>query len=284
MSNPQQNITFETLSFAFNRAFRHGFSKEKFLTAFLGLAASSLFFILFYSSSCEMGPWAKLGFHFIPFFLSFLFLFPVGVVLIRLYYNEIKGSAASFFTILSDSAAILAGTVYVILPLFLGFLALWIASGFFFLFQELPYIGPIVEIFLSPFRFVLHFSMLLLALSSFATLHFVAPLAALNGTFDYSLLRFLFNRFKNAFFENFCFFALSLLILALPFALLMLAFSMTDPLSSLCHHSFQSVLKYFFLSLPLSALLSPAVVVFFNFSAESQRLLKILFGPVKNIP
>jgi hypothetical protein len=54
----------------------------------------------------------------------------------------------------------------------------------------------------------------------------------------------------------------------------MLAAVLTGSLCLDCQNSLQTVLKWFFIMLPFTAFLTPAVIFFFNFAAESHVLMQ----------
>ena len=68
------------------------------------------------------------------------------------------------------------------------------------------------------------------------------------------------------------------LIATFPFlfflGLLILAAVLTGALCYACVNPFHTVLQWFFIMIPFTAILSPAVVFFFNFSAEAHVLIQ----------
>ena len=68
-----------------------------------------------------------------------------------------------------------------------------------------------------------------------------------------------------------------ILIALLPLALSLLYFVgclLTGSLCLDCHNSLQTILKWFFIMLPFTAFLTPAVIFFFNFAAEAHVLMQ----------
>jgi hypothetical protein len=145
--------------------------------------------------------------------------------------------------------------------------------GVFFLFKEIPLIGPFFNIVFVFGPFLLIFCSLLLCLANLCLLFFIAPAAAFQSIRKLEFLRriWTFLRAKP-------FLSLALLFIgALPGLLiggvLSLAAVLTNVSFSLEGPSFALALEWFFVMLPFAALLSPAIVFFFQFAGETYPYL-----------
>ena len=75
-------------------------------------------------------------------------------------------------------------------------------------------------------------------------------------------------------FANFVLIVIALLPLALIASLLIIAAVLTGSMCPDCHNSIQTVVKWFFIMIPFTAFLAPAVIFFFNFAAEAHALMQ----------
>ena len=83
-------MDFQTLSMIFNRALILTFSKKKLFFAFCLLALSGLLVVFFRGLSLHAGSLIKLSLTFLPIFICTGILLSMGILLIRIYHDEIK--------------------------------------------------------------------------------------------------------------------------------------------------------------------------------------------------
>src|SRR5690606_7011375 len=124
--------------FAFNRASNHTFCQSKLLFTFLVLAGCGLLVVFFRGLALHAGQWVLLSLTFLPIFLSAGVLFAMGILLIRVYHDEIKKRDFSYLEIVGKSWEILVGASYLSVPIILGYLVLWMVMGVFYLLREIP--------------------------------------------------------------------------------------------------------------------------------------------------
>ena len=83
-------MDFQAFSFIFNRALAFTFSKKKLLFVFCILALSGLLVVFFRGFALHAGQWVQLSLTFLPIFICTGILLSMGILLIRIYHDEIK--------------------------------------------------------------------------------------------------------------------------------------------------------------------------------------------------
>jgi len=195
------------------------------------------------------------------------------VFLIRLYARERKGLIAKAGSFLAGSAEIAMETSYLSVAPVLAYIFLWIVLGLFFLLKEIPLIGPFFNVVLAFGPFLLIVCSLLLCLLSISLLFFAAPTAALRAAKRIQLAQQIWHIVRERPTAAMALFLVGLTPGLAMGGLLTLAAVITNTTFSLREPSILLALEWFFVLFPFSALLSPAIVFFFNFAAESHYLL-----------
>lgn len=267
-------MTFLEIEKSFNRAFSRSFSKKKVLLLFPIVALCGLVLVFCRALSFNASRWVQLSLTFLPIFLCFGLLLCAGIVLMRIYYREIKGLHIKYREILVDSASLLVNVTYLSLPFILTYLVLWITLGIFYLLKELPVVGQFISIILSFAPFLLVCSSLVLSIFSLILLFFATPHIALKEHLHLLLFKDVFNRLKGDLFCNLVLLIIALCPILLVVGILSLSAVMTGYHFTINTSSLAIALQWFFIMLPFSALLTPVVIFFFNFSMESYGLVK----------
>lgn len=267
-------MDFQTFSFIFNRALAFTFSKKKFLFVFFLLVLSGLLVVFFRGLALHAGQWVQLSLTFLPIFICSGILLSMGILLIRMYHDEVKQRDINFWDTLSRSWEVVIGASYFALPIIFSYLLLWMLMGIFVLLQDIPLFGEFFGTVLSFAPFLINLGTLVLCLLALAILFFVAPLIALRGLERGAVFQMAVKRLEHDPFANFVLILIALLPLALIASLLMIAAVLTGSMCPDCHHSIQTVLKWFFIMIPFTAFLAPAVIFFFNFAAEAHALMQ----------
>lgn len=267
-------MNFSSLSFMFNRALSYTFSKRKCLIVFCILVLSGLLVVFFRGLALNAGNWVRLSLTFLPIFLCTGILLSMGIFLIRIYHDEVKHLEVNYLNTLSRSVEVMVGSSYFTVPIILSYLLLWILLGVFVLLSEFPGIGEFFSVILSFAPFLIHLGTLVLCVLSLALLFIMAPIVALKGlnreiVFQATMKRLEYNPFGNLLLG-----ALALLPLVFVSILLTIAASLTGSICIECHSTLQTVLKWFFIMVPFTACLTPAVIFFFNFAAEAHVLMQ----------
>lgn len=258
----------------FNRALSYTFSKRKCLIVFCILVLSGLLVVFFRGLALNAGNWVRLSLTFLPIFLCTGILLSMGIFLIRIYHDEVKHREVNYLNTLSRSVEVMIGSSYFTVPIILSYLLLWILLGLFVLLSEFPGIGEFFSVILSFAPFLIHLGTLMLCVLSLAMLFIIAPILALKGlnreiVFQATVKRLGYNPFGNLLLG-----ALALLPLVLVSVLLTIAAILTGSVCIECSSTLQTVLKWFFIMVPFTACLTPAVIFFFNFAAEAHVLMQ----------
>jgi hypothetical protein len=193
-----------------------------------------------------------------------------------MYGQQAKGLARGMERLFAGSMDIAINTSYLSFPPLLAYLCVWIFLGLFFLLKEIPLIGPFFNVIFAFGPFLLIVCSLLLCLLNFCLLFFLAPAAAKLSVRDFRGIEFIQRIWKSVRSKPFLSLALFMLgILPGLFmgAVLSVAAMLTNVSFALEGSSFALALEWFFVMLPFCALLSPAVVFFFQFAAESHQSL-----------
>ncbi len=270
-------MTWKDVEFIFNRALTFSFSKKKCCFLFPVLAFCGLIAAFCRTLAACSGEWVSMSLTFLPMFVSTAVLIAAGIVCIRIYHHEVKGLPVSLRKIVRESGGIMMEISSLAIPLVLTYLALWMMLGLFYLMKIIPGIGVILQVILSFGPFVLVLGLLVLSFLSLVMLFFVTPVAALQSKFN------TISEWKQRFFENaFTYSALFILGLFPVIAivgLLSLAAVIAGASFVEATQALSIGFAWFFIMIPFCAMLTPAVLFFFNFSAESyvfiQRKLRI---------
>lgn len=262
------------IQFIFERALQRTFCKKKLLVVSVILLLCGLLVVFFRGIALHTGKWIAMSLTFLPILLCAGVMLSTGVFLVRLYHDEIKKRQISYRSIVSNSWDTVIGTAYLCIPIILCYLLLWMFLGIFVLLNEIPGIGKFFSVVLAFAPFLLNLGSLTLCVLSLSMLFFVAPAVALKGLNRIQLSQLLTRRLQNNVFFNLMLAAIAVLPLLLLFGFLSLAAAITDATCHTCDTPVYTVLQWFFVMIPFMMLLSPAVIFFFNFAAESHVLLQ----------
>jgi hypothetical protein len=259
---------------AFNRAVFLSFSRKKLALTFPVLVFCGILSVFCRALAYDASEWIAFSFAFLPIFLSSGILLALGSLLARIHYHEAKSLSLSFRRLIGGSLDLMIGTSYLSVPPILVYLLLWIVLGLFFLLKEIPGVGDFFSVVLSFGPFLLILGSLLLCLFNVGMLFFVAPAAALQSIKRGSLAKRVFDALKTRAFSAIALFFIAIIPTLFVAALLSAAAMLTNVSFSISERSLSVAMEWFFIMLPFAAVLSPAVVFFFNFAAESFALLQ----------
>lgn len=238
------------------------------------LVLSGLLVVFFRGLALNASHWVKLSLTFLPIFLCTGILLSMGIMLIRIYHDEIKHKEINYLEILSKSWEVIIGSSYFAVPIIICYLLLWILLGLFVLLSDIPTVGDFFSVILSFAPFLIHLLTLLLCLISIVILFIVAPIIALKGLNRGMVFQVAVKRLESNPFGNMLLGFIAILPLVLISALLTIAAILTGSECLECNTSLQTVLKWFFIMVPFTACLTPAIIFFFNFAAESHVLMQ----------
>ena len=262
-------MNWNDIEFSFNRALRMSFSIKKLLLVFVMLCICGFGLLLCKSLGLQTQDWLMLNWNFLPFFAIGVLGLSLGVLLIRLYHDEIKEKKMDYQKTFSLSKRVMVEIAYLGMPLIIGYLALWTILGLFYLIKALPKIGWALGAFLSFGPFLLFLSMVSLAILFLILFFFLTPIVALRDCLPKEWIKCMLNRMSKSLFTNFVLFIISVIPVGCILGLLMISLSMTHAF----YVSSDNPLDLVLIMLPVSVLLAPGVVFFFQFAAESHILM-----------
>lgn len=268
-------MNIEEINFAFNRAFFGSFAPKKNLFVFGILALCGVLVVFFRGLSVNAGGWLLLSLTFLPIFLTGGILLSLGVMLIRIYHDEIKGKEVRYKSIFAKSWEVILGASYFTIPIILIYLVMWMLLGIFVMLAEIPMIGAIFSSILSFGPFLINLASLFLCVANVGFLFFVAPAIALKGINGLQLSKWLTKRLTEDPFCN----IMSALIGLIPVAFISILLLTAAYLSGFMNEQgFDSasytMTRWFFMMIPFVFVLSPAIIFFFNFAAEVHVKMK----------
>jgi hypothetical protein len=249
------------------------FCRKKLLFVSSILLLCGLLVVFFRGLSLDANKWMVMSFTFLPIFLCAGVLLSTGIMLIRIYHDEVKGKNVFYRQILSKSWELIIGASYFSIPIILCYLLLWMLLGIFLLLQEIPGLGEFFGVVLSFGPFLINLGSLILCVLSVSMLFFLAPILALRGFNRTIVSHVLVKRIQKDFFSNILLAIIATFPLLFFAGLFSLSAFLTDSICLTCHTPLHTVLQWFFIMIPFSAFLSPSVIFFFNFAAESHVLL-----------
>lgn len=263
-------MTLSEIQQIFNRALIHTFSKKKIFFVSMILACCGLLVVFFRGLAIDASHWVGMSLTFVPLFLCMGVLLALGIFLIRIYHDEVKHREVSYRMILDRSWETITAAAYFAIPVILCYLVLWMTLGVFVLLKEIPGAGDFFGAILAFAPFLLNLGALLLTIASLLLLYFFSPLMALKGTNRMQLASALVKRMGSDVFYNALLGTIAVFPLLMCFVVLSAAAFLTGSIySTTSQSSILLIIQWFFIMLPFVALLSPAVIFFFNFAAEA---------------
>lgn len=260
------------LSFIFDRALSKTIEKKKLLLVFLVSLACGLLVIFFKGVAAGASTWMKNSLFFLPFFLCAGVLLSTGILLIRVYHDEIKGKPVSYREVMAKSWEIVIGASYFSIPFILCYLLFWVLMGVFLLFEQVPLVGPFFSVILAFGPFLLNLGCIILCIFNVALLFYAAPVLALRGLSSAWVSKSLVIKFKSNVFGSLLLATIAVLPIAALIGILTTAELLSDPLLVVASKPLFSTMRWVFIMIPFAAVLTPAIIFFFNFSAEAHVL------------
>jgi len=267
-------MTLSDIQFIFNRALSKSFIMKKLLLVFTTLLLCGVMVVFFRGLAVNAGQWLTMSLSFLPIFLCAGFLLSTGIFLIRIYHDEIKNKSVKYSEVFAKSWEMILGTSYFSVPIILCYLLMWMLLGFFFLLRDIPSIGQFFAVVLAFAPFLINLGSIVLCLFNFALLFFVAPIIALKGFSKMQISKTLVSHLEGDAFTNLACALIASLPLIFVVGILSLAAFLTGSICYACDDPIYTVLQWFVIMIPFTALLSPAIVFFFNFAAETHVMIQ----------
>ena len=265
-------MNFSDIQYIFNRALALTFSRKKLLFIFCILVLCGVMVIFFRALALQAGSWMLMSLTFLPIFLCSGLLLSAGIILTRIYHDEVKKRACSFREVFAKTWEVAIGASYFSIPIILCYLLLWMLLGVFVLLTEIPIMGDFFGVILAFGPFLINLGSLTLCFLNIALLFLVTPIIALNSANRIRITQLVVHKLNGDLFSTALLALIALLPLLFIGGVLLLAAFLTGSLCYNCSNPVQTVLHWFFVMIPFTALLSPAVIFFFNFAAEAHVL------------
>lgn len=263
-------MTLKEIEKMFNRSLVHALDLRKCLCLFLVLLVSGFVVLFFQGLALYSKLWLKLPLQFIPLFLAVGLVMGGGIFLIRLYDQELSGEHPAVFTIAMHSWDVLLKSFYLTLPLVMVFMVFWVLIGVLMLLKSIPYLGPLLGVILAFAPFILNLGILMLFLTAFLAFFFQAPFLAKTES---EQKRGVLQRIREDFFLNLLLFAIAYLPVWVVWEFVKYAVLMTRQFYSYGDSQIAMIFQNVLILLPFAAILTPAVIFFFNFAYESHLAL-----------
>ncbi len=247
-------MTLDEIRFIFNRAFLLTFTLTKLLLTFVVMAMCGVFVIFFHGLAMDTSHWVALSFTFVPVFICAGVLLSAGVILIRIYHDEVKNREVSLQKTLTNSWEVVLNASYFSVPIIFSYLLLWMILGVFVLLSTIPGIGIVFNTVLIFGPFLINLGTLCLIALSVALLFFVAPILALKGFNRLQVSQTLIQRFNGDVFSNLILLIMGALPLLFVLGFLLVAAFLTEPLCYECAAPLHNVLIWFFIMIPFTAI------------------------------
>ncbi len=256
-----------------SRAAFFTFSKTKLILTAVVLALCGLITIVCFGIAQVTHIWFSLSLTFLPLFISQGVLVGWGIILTRVYHDEIKNRGFSFRSIIKKSWETVLLATYVCIPIILCYLAQWLVLGIFLLLKEIPLFGMLFGVVFTFGPFLLNLLSLILVLISIVGVFLFTPIVALKSLPKQELIPYLVQEVRSHIFKKCSFFVMAVLPIAATAFLLWLAACLTTTNYVVSGNHMYMMFQWFFIMLPFAALLSPALIFFFNVAAEAQVFL-----------
>ena len=266
-------MNLEVLQTLFKKAWKN-IDKKKSLLVFFCLCVCGVLVVFSRVASMNTNSWAALSLTFAPIFIIGGLLFGLGVLLIKDYRNCQEGTEMSYLQIATNSMKTLVSVSYITLPMLLLCLLSWLVLGVFFLLKEIPGIGDFVGVFLSFAPFVLILTSLFLVFFNVVMLFFVTPQLSSDEDIDINFWKKIWSKISKSPLVSIMGFVIASMPLFFGLVFLMAAAVLTQKSYLTAIDPLLIGLKWFFLMLPFNALLTPAIIFFFNFSFEIDCVLE----------
>lgn len=264
----------QEIELAFNRALFFSWTRKKFFFIFPVLLICGIIVVLSHTLSVGSNPWVRASLAFIPAFLSIALFLAAAIPLIRLYHDEVKEKPLSINKTLTHSWRLMGGVSSLIVPILTAYLVLWFILGIFYLLKNLPGMGEVLGGILSFGPFLLIAGSVLLLVISSALLFFLTPVVALKSTMSWDLAEDVLKRVGHAPFLHGILLILGVLPMVFVVGFLILSATLTGMTYFVTERTWAIALQWFMIMIPFAALISPVVIFFFNFAAESFIILQ----------
>lgn len=269
-------MTWDDIQRMVNRTLALSVDYYKCLLMFGSLATVGLMVVACKALALSSGAWTAISLQFLPIYAGSAVLMSAGIILARVYHDQVKGRTVDYRKIFLASWRVMLTALYYTVPVVLTFLFFWMALGFFYLLSAIPFLGSILSVVLAFWPFLLNLGILLLVLTTVAQLFFITPMLALRGKDHFKLLSAIKIRITTDPFGQIFQLIVSLLPLLTVTTLLIMAANLTSAMGFTSSQPLPAVLQVLFVTLPAAAVLTPPAIFFFNLAVETHVLAQSL--------
>lgn len=259
----------QEIGLIFNRALKFSFCKKKFFFLFPILILCGVLIVLCHALSLGSNPWVNNSLTFLPSFLCAGILMSIGVPLVRIYYDEVKKRPFTYRAVIGQSWQLMTKIAFSVVPFIFAYLVLWVLLGVFYLLKNLPKVGEFLGGFFSFGPFLLIFGSLILMGGALLLLFFFTPMVALRSQVGWNIAEELYKNVRANLFRHLFLLGMGVIPLLAVIGFLILSAALTGITYFIAEHPLAIASQWFFIMIPFAAFLTPAVLFFFNFSAES---------------
>lgn len=260
-------MQFSDLESMCTRACRHVFFKTKIWYTALLVTVSALVGFCALSIALWSFDLLKSTLLFLPFVATFLSIMTVGVFLIRAYHDEVKRRKTSYKTVLLNCRQELVTSARFFQPFIALFFLLCVGDIAYFFLRMLPGLQGFFDLVFVLGAILWTFTLFLLCAGSCFFIFCITPSLALKPFSNKELLLYS----KEAF-QSHLLLRLSLFLVAVA-PLVLSAFLLWLSLLAISYDTIWPI-GGLFVMVEVAALLSPAIIFFFNMAAETHILIQ----------
>lgn len=267
-------MQFDQLEKMFLRAWKHTFTRKKFFIVFPILVLCGILIVFCRAMALNASKWIAMSMIFLPIFLVSGVLLALGVLLNKIYFDEIKGLKIEYKKILGSYWEVIIGTSYLAIPSILVYLLMWMVLGLFILFRQIPAIGDFFGVIFTFLPFLLILGSIALIVLNVSLLFFVTPHIVFSLKGKWQWIQTIMGHLRQHFLRDGLLFFLGVFPLIIGITILTLAAVITDLGYLQATNASAVVLEWFFIMIPFAFFLTPCVLFFFNFACESYHMRK----------
>ncbi|MFA6119118.1 MAG: hypothetical protein WCT85_05810 [Parachlamydiales bacterium] len=261
-------MKFNDLEKILKRAFRHSFQLKKVLFAYPFLFLCGLVVVLFRSIAFVATNWIVFSLIFVPIFFSISIFSILGVILCKIYYNEVKNQRKSYIEIFKSSTQNIVDSLQITIPPFLIFLIFNLIFGLLVMIKEIPHVGSFIGSSISFLPFLLVLSTIAVCIISFLTIFFATPGLSIKTRNKIVVLKEAYIDFKKDLFTHIIYFLIGISAGLLVFLILFISIKLTKLTFVIPMDIYNIVFQWLSIMTLFVLFLTPFVIFFFNFSME----------------
>ncbi len=265
-------MTWDELHRITNRSAELVLDWKKLLFTFCMLLLGGWIILACRTLAINAGSWAALCLTFLPIFVTIGLLMGGGVILTRVYHDQVKQRPVDYSQVAMGSWQIIVTAFSLNMLILFGFVVLWMALGIFHLFIAVPLLGPLFSVILAFGPFLLYVTALILVIGAICMTFFVTPILALRAARKGKISQTIRERLKADIFSNTVQVVIALLPLLLSLSLGLAAGCFAKYAGFISPNPFHASMQWFFILIPFMALVTPATVFFFNLAFEAHVL------------